>query len=285
VPQVATPGGRERLERGAQATTPLLVAHLRLVTHIAKGYQHLSALALEDLVQEGTLGLLRAVETFDATKGYRFTTYAGAWIRRSIGHALVDRGTTIRLPRHVAYDVHRLQRVWRALACPVSGQPPTLDALAAALAWTPAKTQAIAAIAQAAIVSLDAVVDAATGHTLQDGVAAETPGPEAVYLHAETRARLEEALHRLPARHRAIVQLRFGVDTDHAWTLAEVGAQFGVSPERVRQLQAQALATLRSHLGGPSLQEPATRPAGGHARLATRRRRLQRHSGSARRRP
>ena len=263
-PRVATPAWREILERGEQAKQHLLAANLRLVVHIAQPYQYLSELPLPDLVQEGTLGLLRAVETFDVTTGYRFATYAGAWIRRSIGNAIVDRGTTIRLPRHAADDVRRFKRAWRALAHHAADQGPTIDALAVALAWTLDKTRGIAALAQAEVVSLDAVVDTDTGRALQHDLAAETPGPEAVYMHAETLALLAQALQSLPARQQAIIRLRFGFETDHAWTLEEVGAQFGVSPERIRQLQAQALATLRRHplvhsLGASAAPAPGAR--------------------------
>ena len=128
-------GGRARGAR-LRPSSPSITAHLRLVTHLAKRYQHLSELPLRIFVQEGMLGLLRAAETFDATQGYRFATYAGTWIRRSIGHALVARGTTNRLPARIAADVSRYKRTWQTLTRPAAAQPPTLDALAAALAWT-----------------------------------------------------------------------------------------------------------------------------------------------------
>jgi DNA-directed RNA polymerase sigma subunit (sigma70/sigma32) len=166
---------------------------------------------------------------------------------------MAESGTPLRLPLQTAYDVHRFKRARHRLARQAPDYAPPLCELAAALEWTPEKTRGIAALAQATMRSLEASVGADQRRPLRDVLAAPTPGPDAVALHADLLARVAAGLHRLPARHQDIVRLRFGFATGEAWTLAQIGAKWGVSPERIRQLQDHALAHLRQHLGAPQL--------------------------------
>ncbi len=254
-----TPGGRDTLERGAQAKETLITANLRLVVTLAQHCRARSDPVFPDLVQEGTLGLMQAVEQFDPTHGYRFATYAAWWIRHRLRRAVADHGTMLRYPDYITTAVSRFNRAGRLLARQAAGHAPTLHALADALGWDPEKTQVIADLAQAVMVSLDTVVDADQGAALGPGLASEAPGPEEACMHAETTALVDAMLQSLPDRQRAIVRGRFGFDTDDPWTLEQLGERFGVSLERIRQLQRQALATLGKHPLAHSLADREAR--------------------------
>jgi len=164
----------------------------------------------------------------------------------------------IRYPTYITTAVSRFHRAMRLLSHQAAGHAPTLPALADALGWDVDKTTVIADLAQVVIVSLDTVVGADQGAALGPWLASEAPGPEAVCLHAELTALVDAVLQSLPDRQRAIVRGRFGFETDDPWTLAQLGEQFGVSLERIRQLQGQALATLGKH---PLAQSLAGREA------------------------
>jgi len=254
-----TPGWRDTLERGARAKETLITANLRLVVALAQQCRARSDPAFPDLVQEGTLGLMQAVEQFDPTHGYRFATYAVWWIRHRLRRAVADHGTMLRYPAYITTAVYRFNRAVRLLSRQAAGHAPTIHALAETLGWALEKTTLIADLTHAVVVSLDTVVgedqDAALGHWL----ASEAPGPEEVCMHAETTALVDVVLQSLPDRQRDIVRERFGFDTDDAWTLEQLGERFGVSLERIRQIQGQALATLGKH---PLVQSLAGREEG-----------------------
>ena len=256
-----TPEGRDTLEREARAKETLITANLRLVVTLAQQCRARSDPAFLDLVQEGTLGLMQAVEHFDPTHGYRFATYAGWWIRHSLRRAVADHGTLLRYPASITTAVYRFKRAVRLLSRQAAGHAPTLPALAEALGWDVDKTTVIADLAQAVMVSLDTGVGADQHVTLGQVLASEAPGPEAVCMHAETTTLVDAVLQSLPDRQRDLVRRRFGFETDAPWTLAQLGKQFGVSLERIRQLQGQALATLGKHPLAQSL-------AGREARVA-----------------
>jgi RNA polymerase primary sigma factor len=242
-----TPGWRDTLERGARAKETLITANLRLVVTLAQQCRARSDPAFPDLVQEGTLGLMQAVEQFDPTHGYRFATYAVWWIRHRLRRAVADHGTMLRYPGYITTAVHRFNRAGRLLSRQAAGHAPTLHELADALGWALEKTTLIADLAHAVMVSLDTVVDEDQGAALGHGLASEAPGPEEACMHAETTALVAAVLQSLPDRQRDIVRGRFGFDTDDPWTLEQLGEQFGVSLERIRQIQGQALATLGKH--------------------------------------
>ena len=242
-----TPGWRDTLERGARAKEIMITANLRLVVTLAQQCRARSDPAFPDLVQEGTLGLMQAVEQFDPTQGYRFATYAVWWIRHSLRRAVADHGTMMRYPAYITTAVHRFNRAVRLLSRQAAGHAPTIHALAEALGWEVEKTTFIADLAQAVMVSLDTVVAEDQGAALGHWLASEAPGPEEVCMQAETTALVDAVLQSLPDRQRDIVRRRFGFDTDDPWTLEQLGEQFGVSLERIRQLQGQALAKLGKH--------------------------------------
>ena len=242
-----TPGGRDTLERGARAKEIIITANLRLVVTLAQQCRARSDPAFPDLVQEGTLGLMQAVEQFDPTQGYRFATYAVWWIRHRLRRAVAAHGTMLRYPAYITTAVHRFNRAVRRLSRQAAGHAPPIHALAAALGWDVEQTTFIADLAHAVMVSLDTVVAEDQGVALGQWLASEAPGPEEVCMHAETTALVDVVLQSLPDRQRAIVRGRFGFDTDDPWTLEQLGEQFGVSLERIRQLQGQALATLGKH--------------------------------------
>jgi RNA polymerase sigma factor (sigma-70 family) len=230
-------------ERGDWARRTMIESNLRLVVSIARRHQ-VTGLPLGDLVQEGNLGLLRAVELFDWRKGFKFSTYATWWIRQAISRGAADRGASaIRLPVHVDEQVRRLRRT-RARLLESLGREPSRVELADALRLPPESVARLERAAHA-ITSLDSPIGddgRAVGDFLEDRAAA---GPDELAVEAIARDALDDALASLPDRERHVLILRFGLDSGTPRTLAEVGAMMGFSRERARQVEQTALASVR----------------------------------------
>lgn len=226
---------------GLRAKDHMVRANLRLVVSIARRFPTTTGMSLLDLIQEGTLGLIRAVEKFDHTRGLKLSTYATYWIRQSIGRALTDQGRTIRLPSNVAEVLHRVVRVRRELAHQL-GRTATVEELAAAAELTVAQVEAMLRY-EAEPVSLHAPIgeDTELGALLPD----TAPAPGDVVADRMLRGYVDTALAALTERESAVIRLRFGLDRGEGRTLEEVGAVLGLSRERARQLEAKALTKLR----------------------------------------
>jgi RNA polymerase primary sigma factor len=230
--------------KGEAARRTMIESNLRLVVSIARRFSA-TGLPLGDLVQEGNLGLLRAVEKFDWRKGFKFSTYATWWIRQAIARGAADRGArAIRLPVHVDEQVGRLRRTQTRMH-ESFGREPTDEELADELDMPVDKVLRLKDTAQA-ITSLDTPIGddgAALQDFLEDDSAA---GPDELAVEAVGREALEQVLNALPERERQVLVLRFGLDSGTPRTLEEVGAVMGFSRERARQVERDALAALRS---------------------------------------
>jgi RNA polymerase primary sigma factor len=225
------------------AKASLVEGNLRLVVAIAKKFQH-RGLAMVDLVQEGNLGLLHAVDKFDYTRGFKFSTYATWWIKQAIRRGIIERGTTIRLPVHAAEARTRLKRAVDGFA-QRHGRRPTEEELAGACELAPNKIRALMTVSPDAA-SLDAPIRAGDERTLLEGLASAGGAPDEAATVNEQREAVAALLRRLPDRERRVLELRFGIVGPRDCTLAEIGVVLGVTRERVRQLEKAALARLRS---------------------------------------
>ncbi|WP_274363781.1 RNA polymerase sigma factor RpoD [Paenibacillus thermotolerans] len=234
----------QRIKMGdEEAKKRLANANLRLVVSIARRYVGRGMLFL-DLIQEGNMGLMKAVDKFDYSKGFKFSTYATWWIRQAITRAIADQARTIRIPVHMVETINKLNRVSRTLLQQL-GREPLPEEIAKEMELSPDKVREIMKIAQEPV-SLETPIgeenDSSLGDFIEDG---DAPAPADSAAYELLKDQLKEVLDTLTEREENVLRLRFGLDDGRTRTLEEVGQVFGVTRERIRQIEAKALRKLR----------------------------------------
>ena len=234
---------RYSIEDGWAAREHLITANSRLVISVAKKYMG-RGVPFQDLIQEGNIGLIRAAKKFDYRRGHKFSTYATWWIRQAVTRAIADQGRTIRVPVHMGDQINKLLRVQHQLTQRL-GRDPSVEELAESLDVTPKKVENMIQVARRPLsleTPTDDEEDSVLGDFIQDR---EAPAPDDSATYNLLREHLDEVLAGLPPREVRILQLRYGLLDGQAYTLEEVGRKMGVTRERVRQIEAQALSRLR----------------------------------------
>ncbi len=243
---------RRAVNDGERARNDLTAANLRLVVSIAKRYTG-RGVPMLDLIQEGNLGLMRAVQKFDYARGFKFSTYATWWIRQSITRAIADQSRTIRVPVHMVESMNRVIRSQRALAQRLE-RDPTMAEIAKDVDMTPERVEEILGIARQEAFSLDTPVGDEDDSSMADFIPDKGAAPVDVAARHMLAAAVTEVMKELSEREAEVVKLRFGIEDGQPRTLEEVGREFGVTRERIRQIENKTLAKLRHPLRSDKLR-------------------------------
>jgi RNA polymerase primary sigma factor len=241
------------IDRGNLARRRLVESNLRLVVSVARRYMN-RGIPLGDLIQEGNIGLMRAVEKFDYRRGFKFSTYATWWIRQAVSRALADHSRTIRVPVHMVETINKYVRLSASLQQDL-GREPTVDEIARAMEVPAERVREIVRILPQPI-SLESTVGDEQDAVLADFVVDENlPDMDDVAARIVLKSQVEGVLETLTPRERRVVELRFGLEGDKLYTLSEIGAELGVTRERIRQIETKALRKLRHPSRSKRLRE------------------------------